>query len=189
MSRNTPAKQLAYFTAGSLINLVLFCLSKYTAFPLWLDYTGSLYITAKAGATLGIPSVILHTLMLTFFIDGTTALWSLLPIGAVCLLIFLLDNANIMTKEHNKPYAIMSMVFAAFGGHLISFLCMPSLPTRYLSYKPAFDALWNSHGRFMAAVLLAAAIAFIEIMLSILLLILAEFVTPKSGDGLSFRSK
>ncbi len=84
--RRSSSKQLILFLIGCAANIVLFCLSKYLHFPLWLDFTGSFYITAVCGPLPGVISFLLHITLLAVLIDGAGALWLALPMlfaGAV----------------------------------------------------------------------------------------------------------
>ena len=84
--RRSSSKQHILFLIGCAANIVLFCLSKYLHFPLWLDFTGSFYITAVCGPLPGVISFLLHITLLAVLIDGAGALWLALPMlfaGAV----------------------------------------------------------------------------------------------------------
>lgn len=186
MQRNSPAKQILFFLIGSLINIALFTLSKYTAFPLWWDYTGSFYITSACGPTLGFVSAALHTAILAILIDGPTALWMFLPAAAICGVLTLYQRAMLNGRGYSVPETVGVGTVCAWAPMFLAFICSPSLPTRYLGYNGAFEALWNTHGKFLSALILSAGVTLVEILPSMMILLLLSLITPKNRDGLSF---
>lgn len=186
MARNSSKKQALLFIIGSAINLTLFCLSKYTVFPFWLDYTGSIYITALCGLPLGLLSLIIHTALLTALIDGWSALITVIPILLVCIIGHLFGKQPDKSLHAGLAAAFIALV-SAFISHTAVLLCVSSLPKRYGSYTPLFELVANSSGKLSGAVTTASVITFTDILLTLLLFTLAWLITPKSNENIIFK--
>ncbi len=179
MYRNSILKQIILFIIGSLINLGMFCLSKYAGLPVWADFAGSVYITALAGPVWGAISVIVHTLLVVILIDGAYALWLGLPALLVCALVYFFRVREISFTPLNA---------CAFGciSAFISFVCL------YISFIPTDVAgrrLALAHvitDRF-TCLFTAAGIAFLESCLTALVFFIAFLLTPKKDDKLIFK--
>ena len=97
--RRSSSKQLILFLIGCAANIVLFCLSKYLHFPLWLDFTGSFLYYGGMRPLPGVISFLLHITLLAVLIDGAGALWLALPMlfcrcGRLCRKAFFLCWGN-----------------------------------------------------------------------------------------------
>jgi len=179
MYRNSILKQIVIFIIGSIINVGMFCLSKYAGFPVWADFAGSVYITALAGPVAGALSVILHTLITVILIDGVYALWLGLPALLVCAVIYFFRIREI-------PFSFLNV--CAFGciSALINFVCL------YISFIPTDVA---GRRAVLATVIVdrftciftAAGIALLEACLTALVFFIAFLLTPKNDEKLIFK--
>lgn len=186
MTRNSPKKQTLLFIIGSAINLALFCLSKYTAFPLWLDYTGTLYITALCGPMFGFLSFIIHTALLVTLIDGWTAIIAAIPILFVCFIGYLFGKEDDKSLQGGLAAAFLALV-SAFVSSTAVFYCVSSLPHRYSSYTALFETVINDSGKFFGAVTIASVTTLTEVLLMLVLFAIAWLITPKSNETLIFK--
>lgn len=185
--RNSPLKQTVLFVVGCVVNLIFFSLSKYLSFPLWLDYTGSFYITVMCGPILGFISVLVHTLLLVILVDGAAALWLFLPAAAICAVLTMQMKAAEMRSEFSNWKIATLTTTAAWVMNFLSFICSPNLPGRYFIYNEAFKAICNSNGKFISSLILSAGITLPETLISLALLLGMIIISPKSHNGLSFR--
>ena len=186
MNRNSAKKQILLFIVGCLINLGMFCISKYAAFPLWLDYTGSLYISVLCGLPLGLLSIVLHTVILIVLIDGWTALLSVIPVLFLCIIGHLFGKAPDKSVQGGLAGAFIATVGSFIAGAL-AILCYGNLPHRYESYGEFFNVVLQSSGRFFAAVTMSSIITLTEILCTIALFGIAYTLTPKTNDNLIFK--
>lgn len=185
--RNSPLKQFILFSIGSALNVALFCLSKYLGFSLWLDFTGSLYITAVCGPVLGAFSLLLHVTLITILIDGVCALWLIIPMTFACAVLYISKRFSLLKKPLSYVCGMFLTTLAAFLGYFIVFIINYMPPARYSAYADALSALIQSHGRFLGCVLSSAAIAFAELVPCLLLFTAAYFLTPRPKSSLSFK--
>ncbi len=187
MAQSKALKRWAYFAIGSAINVALFCLSKYLGFPLWLDYTGSFYITIFGGPAAGGVSILLHTVLLTVLIDGQSAMWLLVPAVFAAAVVYSASKMKLLGSPIGHIVTIFAAAFAAFLGDFIIFIINVSPPKRYSMYTGAFTALYSTHGRILGTVIMALAIAFAEIISSLAIFSAAYFLTPRPKSSLSFK--
>ena len=185
--RNSPTKQLVLFVTGSVINVALFCLSKYLGFPLWLDFAGSFYITAVCGPFLGILSLILHITAVTVLIDGVCALWLAIPMAMACAVIYTANRFNMLGKPLSHLCTMFVTSIAAALGYFIVFIINYLPPARYLAYESAFSAMIHSNGKFFGTVILSLAIAFSEMIPCLAVFTAAYMLTPRPKSSLSFK--
>ncbi len=180
MNRNTVMRQIVLFIIGSVINLGMFCLSKYAGFPIWADFAGSVYITALCGAVGGGISIVLHTLIMCILIDGSYALWLALPAIIACAAVYVLKRLN---SDSLSPTVI------GCGASVSSVL--------------TFFALWLSfaasgfHGRrevllpfatnINSQVICAAGVALLETALTFIVFYIIYIITPKNNEILKFK--
>ena len=180
MARPSVKKQIFIFIIGSILNLLLFCITKYTPFPFWPDYAGTLYIAVLCGPILAIPSLILHTAIPCMIIDG--AGWSALLPAISILLVILLIYYSHKSGEKNA-YKSISTAFLSgivcFICNTVIFLCCKMPLGRYAIFSEIFSAGINTGGKLFASVVLAAAISFTEIFLTFIILECAWLLTPK----------
>lgn len=183
--RNTPLKTVIYFIIGTFINLAMFSLSKYAGFPLWLDFTGSLYINSKCGVGFGIASVTAHTLFLAVLIDGPAAMWLFLPYTLACIVITFCLNESQRGKALD-PFKVASLtVLSAFIMNFFAFIISSPIG-RYTVYTTAFKSLSALMGRFFASFVLSGGITVAEVIPTLILLAAAFLFSPKNRGGLTF---
>lgn len=185
--RSSPVKQLISFLIGSVLNVALFCLSKYLGFPLWLDFTGSLYITAVCGPFLGGFSLLLHSAVLAALIDGTCALWLIIPAVFACAVIYLSKRFELLEIPLGYVCSVFSTALAAGVGYFMIFIINFKPPARYDVYSDILSLLIRSHGVFLDTVILSIAIAFAEFIPCLALFSAAYFLTPRQKSSLSFK--
>ncbi len=186
MTQNNVKKQILIFTIGSLLNLLLFCLTKYTAFPFWLDYTGTLYITALCGIVMGSVSFLIHTVLLWVLIDGAVSLLPAIPIILVMATIYLFIKDDSKSVIKNFAMALCSITIA-FISNVLIFLCCKTPIGRYEVYSDIFKSLTSDFGKFYAAFCTSAAITFSELLLCFMILAVASVLTPRRSDNLTFK--
>lgn len=186
MIRNNPKKQILLFFIGCAINVLLFILTKYTPMPLWLDYTGSLYVTVMCGPLYAFLSLALHTLLLTVLIDGWTAVLVALPWLIVCIIFYLYDKRR-LTSHADGIAASFLAVISTFISYSAVFLILPILPHRYENLAEIANTVADGFGKFYASITLASVLTFTEVLLSILLFALVWFITPKAKDNMIFK--
>lgn len=178
MYRNSFLKQTVIFIIGSLINFGLFCLSKYAHFPVWADYTGSVYITALGGAPLGALSVILHTALLILLIDGWYSLWYGLCALIICAAVFYFRKA--------EQFDIKGVCAVGFIATLITFFAQwlkLALSGAHGRYAWVADV---AAGKFLCASA-AAGTAFLECLMTLLVFYVLFLITPKTDEKLVFK--
>lgn len=185
--RNSPLKRLVMFSVGSALNVALFCLSKYLGFPLWLDYTGSFYITAVCGPVAGALSVILHTLLIVFLIDGVCALWLVIPAVFVSTVICATNQSGFLKTPFSYITSMFGSMLAGALGYFIIFASNYRLPSRYEEYLDAMSGVMQSYGGFLGTVYASLALAFTELIVCLLLFSAAYFLTPRPKSSLSFK--
>ena len=168
------------------MNLLLFCLTKYTGFPFWLDYTGTLYITALCGIAMGCASLIIHTILLWILIDGAVSLLPALPVLLVIVIIHLFIKED--SKSIIKSFAMaLCSISGAFICNVLILLCCKSPVGRYGIYSNIFSSLVSDFGKFNASFYTGAAITFSEMLLCFLILSAVSLLTPRRSDNLIFR--
>lgn len=185
--RNSPLKQFVIFTVGSALNAALFFLTKYTGFPLWLDFTGSMYITVAAGPVFGCASLLLHTLLLTLLIDGSNALWLLIPGVLCCSVLYALKQLGMFAKAPGYIGAMLITAASGTVGNFLIFAINKYPPSRYASALAALSDMKSAYGGFIGTVMLSAALAFAELVPSLILFSAAYFATPRQKRILSFK--
>lgn len=184
--RMSRSRVIAAFLIGSAVNAVLFCLSKYLGFPLWLDYSGSLYIAALCGPLPALLSALIHTVMLTALIDGAPALWMMLPMFLCCLVLFYARLSDALATGIGKLGVLLAVTAAGFFGSFLP-VVIHGAPGRYSAYADAFAALSQVCGRFFAAVFFSGAAAFCIFLPSALIALGMYVITPKPSMGLTFK--
>lgn len=185
--RNSPVKQLILFLIGSVLNVALFCLSKYLGFPLWLDFTGSLYITAVCGPFLGGFSLLLHSAVLAALIDGVCALWLIIPAVFACAVIYLSKRFELFKTPLGYVCSMFLTALSAAAGYFTIFIINFNPPARYDVYSDALSSVMRSHGVFLGTVISSIAIAFAEFIPCLALFSAAYFLTPRPKSSLSFK--
>lgn len=186
MVRNNPKKQFILFLIGCAINVLLFILAKYTRMPLWLDYTGSIYITVMCGPVYAFASVFLHTALLALLIDGPTALLVAVPMLLVCVIFFVFDKNGLTSHLDGVAAAFISIIAAFISMSLITLIC-GALPARYAPLSYLYEAVASESGRLFAAITVASVVAFTEVLVSILLFALIWLITPRAKDNMIFK--
>lgn len=176
MNRNTVMRQIVLFIIGSVINLGMFCLSKYAGFPVWADFAGSLYITALCGAVTGYVSVALHTVLMCVLIDGAYALWYALPACIACAAVYILKRIN---KGMLAPTAVGC---GAFISSVLSFFAL------WLSFATGGfygrrEALLNVGSQMLCA----AGVSLLETALTFIIFYIIYIITPKNTEILKFK--
>lgn len=184
--RRSSSKQLILFLIGCAANIVLFCLSKYLHFPLWLDFTGSFYITAVCGPLPGVISFLLHITLLAVLIDGAGALWLALPMLFAGAVVYAAKHFSLLGKPLYHVCTVFLSSLAASVGYFIIFISN-RLPARYESYRSVINAVIESHGRFLGALLPGLAIAFAEMIPCLALFTAMYLLTPRPKSSLSFK--
>ena len=184
--RMSRSRVIAAFFIGSAVNVVLFCLSKYLGFPLWLDYSGSLYVAALCGPMPALLSAAIHTVMLTALIDGAPALWMMLPLFLCCLVLFYARMSDALATGIGKTGVVFALSAAGFLGTFLPVI-IHGAPGRFSGYAEAFSALSAVCGRFFAAIFFSGAAAFCFYMPSALIALGLYTITPKPKGGLSFK--
>ena len=186
MTRQSLGKQILIFLIGTVINLILFSLSKYAGFPFWTDYTGSFIITALAGPVLGTVSVIIHTLILTILIDGIAALWLLIPMLCVATVISLFVKSG--SFDTAKGYFLCVFLSSTVAGTVTAItMIFAGVTGRYAVYAPVYTALHESIGKVAGSIILASGIAAVELLISFAVMTLVMTLMPRQRDGLSFK--
>lgn len=185
MMHLSKKKQALIFIIGSAINLLLFCLTKYTAFPLWMDYSGTLYITAFCGPFTGAVSLVVHTLLLCLLIDKAAAILPALAIMAIMAVIWFFGQDDTKSIRKSLSVGYISVLAATFVNTIV-FVCCKAPLGRYAFYGDIFKAATQSGGKFFASLLLASGL-ITEVILSLAIVGIAWLLTPKRGDNLIFR--
>lgn len=186
MTRQSLGKQILIFLIGTVLNLLLFSLSKYAGFPFWTDYTGSFLITALSGSILGVISILLHTLILTILIDGLSALWLLIPMLCVAAVISVFVKSG--SFDTAKGYFLCVFSSSAASGLITAIVMMfAGVTGRYTVYAPVYTALHESIGKIAGSVILASGIAAVELLISFAVMTLVMILIPRQRDGLSFK--
>lgn len=179
MYRNSLLKQTVIFIIGSIINIGMFCLSKYAGFPFWADYAGSVYITVLAGANFGIVSILLHAMLTVLLIDKWYALWYTLAALGTCTVMFIFRK-----REHRL--GIRNVCSGAFMSAAISFgTVWLSLLTSGAHGRRAWLAAYLPDN--LAVCLCSAGIGLIEGALTIAVFYILFLLTPKTDDKLIFK--
>lgn len=184
--RMSRSRIFVAFLVGSAVNALLFCLSKYLGFPLWLDYSGSLYIAALCGPVPGLLSALLHTLVLTLLIDGPCAMWMMLPLFFCCLVLFYARLADAFSNAAGKTGVLLCVTAAGFAGLFLPVI-ISGTPGRFEAYVGVFNALREVCGRFFSAIFISGAGAFCMFLPSALIALGLYVITPKPSAGLSFK--
>jgi hypothetical protein len=184
--RRSASKKFILFIIGCAVNIILFSLSKYLKFPLWLDFTGSFYITAVCGPLPGAVSFIIHITLLAVLIDGVGALWLALPMLFAAAVIYTAKHFFLLGKPLYHVCTVFLSSLAASVGYFVIFIAN-QLPARYESYRGALNAVAESHGRLLGALLPAIAISFAEMIPCLSLFTAMYFLTPRPKSSLSFK--
>lgn len=185
--RNSPVKQFALFTVGSILNVALFCLSKYLGFPLWLDFTGSFFIIAVCGPYWGALSLALHVTLLVSLIDGICALWLVIPAAFVSAVIYAAMRLGLFKTPLGYAASMFAAMLSGALGYFIIFVIDYQLPFRYSEYFDAMSVVMQSYGGFLGAVFASLALAFAELIPCLILFTAAYFITPRPKSSLSFK--
>ena len=186
MIRNNPKKQILLFFIGCAINVLLFILAKYTPMPLWLDYTGSLYITIMCGPLYAFLSLVLHTTFLAILIDGWTAVLIAIPWLIVCIIFYLFDKNGLCSHSDGIAATFLAII-SSFISYSAIFLISPILPHRYENIAEIANTVAEGFGKFYASITLASVLTFTEILLSVLLFAFIWFITPRAKDNMIFK--
>ncbi|MBQ8605719.1 MAG: hypothetical protein IJ408_03195 [Clostridia bacterium] len=186
MTRLSAKKQILIFIIGSVLNLLLFALTHYTKFPIWLDHTGTLIISLTCGPILGIASLILHTVIVFVFVFRWSALLQMIPILAIVLIIYYFNKDEGKSFYKDLSVALCS-ASSAFIINTLIFLCCPAPLGRYEYYCEAFAVLTQAGSKLWASIITSGAISFIEVLLSFLILSVLMLILPKRDENLIFK--
>ena len=166
-------RSTAIFIIGSILNIVLFVLARYASFPIWLDFSGSIFISFTLGPVAGAASVLLHTILTVFLYSGWYALWLLPAMLCLCLLTAYFSRQRFM----ENPFISLSSVF-------ITIICSLVIPAHEF-----LTELKNIFGTGMANLYYVCATKFPDLILSWAIAGICILFTPKQKTLIGFKRK
>lgn len=176
----TERKRVLYLLLISiLMNLGLFCISYFLNLPLWLDTTGTVYISCLLGASLGYIAAIINNIFEAVFFYGEDSL-----LFYLVSLITALVTGIIMSKYNKtrvKKWLILAgmlIIASGLSAVAITFIVNQGVPSNELS-KQLYDYFrQNNYSHFLATSFAVLAIKIPDIIVTVLLVIIAIRVTP-----------
>ena len=176
------------FAAGSLINIALFLLARYTPFPLWLDFSGSIYISYALGPISGGASVLLHLILCSFLLSPA-AFWLLPAMLSLCLLTAFFSRRRFMDNFLISLSAVfITIICAVLVTFLISFVFKSPIPG-YTAFSTYMSSLITAYGNVTAHLYFACATKFPELALSWAAAGLCILITPRQKSKIGFKRK
>jgi membrane protein len=178
-------RSTAIFIIGSILNIVLFVLARYASFPIWLDFSGSIFISFTLGPIAGAASVLLHAILTVFLYSGWSALWLLPTMLCLCLLTAYFSRHRFM----ENPFISLSAVFITIICSLvIAYLMIFPLSAKIPAHE-FLTELKNMFGTGMANLYYVCATKFPDLILSWAIAGICILLTPKQKTLIGFKRK
>ena len=178
-------RTILIFLIGSVLNIVLFVLARYAHFPLWLDFSGSIFISFTLGAVLGVVSVLLHILLTALLYSGFNALWLLPAMLCLCLLTAFFASHRFM----ENPFISLSAVFITIISTLfIAYIMTFILESKIISHA-YLAQLKSTFGEGIAFLYFVCGTKLPDLVLSWALTGICVLLTPKQKSVIGFKRK
>lgn len=181
-------KQILLFIVGSILNAVLFCLTRYTGLyenmPFWVDYTGSVYISILCGPLIGGISLILHTVAISILL-GKYAFLSAIPIVLIIVVIYIFLQNDSRNFQGGMAAAFLSSIIAYISNIVIMLSFGPV--GKYQFYSESYTLLSSQSGKFAASLMTCAIFTFIEVIVCFAILVVVILLTPKREGNVIFK--
>ena len=162
-----------------LMNSILFLIAHYLNLPLWLDTTGTIYISCIIGFPAGFLVAIILNIPESIWIYGNHSL-----LFYFVSLLTALTAGKVYSKYKNtklKKWIIMLLLLTVVGcgsAIIITFIVSGGVPSNYWSAYLYQHLIAAGLNKFISSCLAVSAVKCLDIAASVLIVALAIKITP-----------
>ena len=163
-----------------VMNFSLFIIAYYFKLPLWLDTTGTIYAAVLLGAPAGFVVAIANNLIQAFGFYGDDSLLFYI----VSALTAFVTGYIMKNKKHNILRWLMLTIclFAAcsFASIIVTFITTEGIPADYWGAMIYNTMMKKGIIPVLCTVASVSLVKFLDIVVSLLIVVLSIFLTPKA---------
>ena len=172
-------RKLRLLIIASVMNTGLFSLSYYLHWPLWLDTTGTIYISCLLGAPLGYLAAIINNVFEAVFFMGEKSLLFYLVSMVTAFLTGNLVGKQLRIKMTRWLTLIFVLIIVdSIVAVLITFAVNGGVPSNDHSLLIYNKMINGGMGTFLSTVMAVMIIKIPDVVISVALVVLFISVTP-----------
>ncbi len=167
-------------TISIILNTVLFLIGYYLNLPLWLDTTGTIYISYLLGFPAGFLVAIFNSIFQAIFFYGKDSLAFYFVSGATAFTTSLILKKN-KDRKLLKWLILMACLIVISGSVavVITFLANDMIPANTISFNLYFKLLAYGINNVLSSIIAVMAVKIPDIVVSVICCLIAVFFTPK----------
>ena len=166
--------------AATFMNLGLFSLAYFLNLPLWLDTTGTLYISCILGAPVGFLVAIINNIVEALFFYGGQSIFYYFVSLLTAYVAGKLYKKYIDTRV--KKWFMITIFLILLEGCsavIITFCVDAGYPSNYWSMMIYQKVINHGYDRIIATIISVLAIKIPDIIITTFIVIFATYLTPK----------
>ena len=181
-------RKLYLFAISILMNLLFFLAAYFLKLPVWLDTTGTIYISVLLFFPAGFVVGLINNTILSLFFFGFNSISYYIISAAVA---FTAGICAKKCKKHRMKFLILLSSSIFFVSILLAvpltFIVDKGIPSDFWGNRLYFQFIDMGMAGYLSTILSVSIVKFIDVIISIALVVLIYILTPlklKKGDNI-----